>query len=220
MTTDSNNKDTRFSKLLSTVEKGKVLSDRQFLDQLRDETLEEFEMYTVESEDQFTAPTASIWRIIMKSRITKIAAAAVLIIAVLIGINQFGGSVDVSSVAFGRVLEYFQRSSYSFDLTFATLLEDEERSPEAYTSRAKVWEMGKMRFDCSGNGKVGSISSIADFNTGRSLLLFHQNKTAVAKKNPFYPMQELKGYSLFVLNLLKTYGIYAMAQRNNWVKKR
>jgi negative regulator of sigma E activity len=35
----------------------------------------------------------NIWRIIMKSPITKLAAAAVIIIAVSIGVNQFGGSV-------------------------------------------------------------------------------------------------------------------------------
>jgi hypothetical protein len=32
-----------------------------------------------------------IWRIIMKSPIVKLAAAAVIIVAVLLGINQFGG---------------------------------------------------------------------------------------------------------------------------------
>ncbi|MBW8035392.1 MAG: hypothetical protein FVQ79_07125 [Planctomycetes bacterium] len=197
MKTDSNNKDIRFSKLLSTVEKGKVLPDRQFLDQLRDKAIEEFEIYSVESEDQLEAATTSIWRISMKSSITKIAAAAVLIIAVLIGINQFGGSVDVSSVAFGQVLEYFQGSSYSFDLTFATVIEDEDRISEAYTSRAKVWEMGKMRFDCSENGKIGSISSIADFNTGRSLLLFHHNKTAVTKKESVLSNAGVKGIFSF-----------------------
>ena len=37
---------------------------------------------------------------VMKSRITKLAAAAVIIIAVLIGIHQFGGSLDGTSVAF------------------------------------------------------------------------------------------------------------------------
>jgi len=42
-----------------------------------------------------------IWRIIMKSRISILAAAAVIIIAVLVGINQFGGSV--SSVAWAEV---------------------------------------------------------------------------------------------------------------------
>ena len=47
----------------------------------------------------------NIWRIIMKSRITKLATAAVVIIAVLIGINQFGGSLDMASVAWGDVVE-------------------------------------------------------------------------------------------------------------------
>ena len=43
----------------------------------------------------------NIWRIIMKSRITKLAIAVVIIVAVLIGINQFGGSIGGDSVAFG-----------------------------------------------------------------------------------------------------------------------
>jgi hypothetical protein len=39
---------------------------------------------------------------IMKSKITKLAAAAVIIIAVLVGINHFGESIDVASVAWGQ----------------------------------------------------------------------------------------------------------------------
>jgi len=46
-----------------------------------------------------------IWRIIMKSRITKLAAAAVIIIAVLIGLNYFGVSIDGTSVAWGALVE-------------------------------------------------------------------------------------------------------------------
>ncbi len=42
-------------------------------------------------------------RIIMKSKITKLATAAVIVIAVLIGINQFGGSIDGSSVAWADI---------------------------------------------------------------------------------------------------------------------
>jgi len=38
----------------------------------------------------------NIWRTIMKSPITKFAAAAVIIIAALIGVNRFGGSIDGS----------------------------------------------------------------------------------------------------------------------------
>jgi hypothetical protein len=47
---------------------------------------------------------ASVWRLIMKSKITKLAAAAVIIIAVLIGIEQFGGKFGVASVAWGDVV--------------------------------------------------------------------------------------------------------------------
>ena len=47
----------------------------------------------------------NIWRIIMNSKITKLAAAAVIIIAVLIGINQFTGSIDGAAIAFAEITE-------------------------------------------------------------------------------------------------------------------
>jgi hypothetical protein len=54
--------------------------------------------------DMELLPERSVWRIIMKSRITKLAAAAVIVIAVLIGINQFGGSIDGTTVTFAEVI--------------------------------------------------------------------------------------------------------------------
>jgi hypothetical protein len=45
----------------------------------------------------------SIWRIITRSRIMRIAAAAVIIMVVMIFIRQFGGSMDGAAVAFGQV---------------------------------------------------------------------------------------------------------------------
>jgi hypothetical protein len=47
----------------------------------------------------------NIRRIIMKSRITKLAVAAVIIMAVLIGINYFVGPIDGTSVAFADVVQ-------------------------------------------------------------------------------------------------------------------
>ena len=47
----------------------------------------------------------NIGRIIMKSPITKLAAAAVIIIAILIGVHYLGGSIDVASVAWAEVVE-------------------------------------------------------------------------------------------------------------------
>ncbi|MHC4643561.1 MAG: hypothetical protein ACYS32_18110, partial [Planctomycetota bacterium] len=44
-------------------------------------------------------------RIIMKSPITKLAAAVVIIIAILIGVHYLGGSIDGASVAWAQVVE-------------------------------------------------------------------------------------------------------------------
>ncbi len=119
-----------------------------------------------------------IWRIIMKSRITKITAAAVIIIAVLIGINHFGGSLGGGSVAFADVLKYIQTQSYTFDLTMKDVIEG---SPTV-NIKAMIFELGRVRMDCS--VPVGEMSSITDFTTEKTLLLFHENKTAVIKVEP------------------------------------
>jgi len=50
----------------------------------------------------------NIWRIIMKSKMTKFAAAAVVIAAVLIGLDQFGGFGKGSGVAWADVGEKFE----------------------------------------------------------------------------------------------------------------
>jgi len=47
----------------------------------------------------------NIWKIIMKSRITQLTTAAVIIIAVIVGINQFGGPVDITTIAFADITE-------------------------------------------------------------------------------------------------------------------
>ena len=46
-----------------------------------------------------------IWRIIMQSKITKLTAAAAIILVAITIINQFGGSIDVASVAWADVVE-------------------------------------------------------------------------------------------------------------------
>jgi hypothetical protein len=51
----------------------------------------------------------SVGRIIMKSKITKFAAAAVIIMAVLIGVNWFGGSVDMATIAFAEISEAMKK---------------------------------------------------------------------------------------------------------------
>lgn len=56
--------------------------------------------------EQKSAPTEpKIWRKIVKNRITKLAAAAVIIIAAYVVIHQSGGSIDVASVTFAQITE-------------------------------------------------------------------------------------------------------------------
>ncbi len=62
------------------------------------------QMLTKQPSEQRTRPR-NIWRIIMKSRITKLTAAAVIIIAVLIGINYFGSSIDMAAPAFADIVQ-------------------------------------------------------------------------------------------------------------------
>jgi len=67
---------------------------------------DEIARVSVEANENKPAKTKpALWRIIMKSKITKLAAAAVIIIGVLIGIYYSGGSVDGTSVAFANVRE-------------------------------------------------------------------------------------------------------------------
>ncbi|MFH1616129.1 MAG: hypothetical protein ABIG61_13715 [Planctomycetota bacterium] len=81
-----------------------------------------------------TKPAGSkpnIWRTIMKSRITKLAAAAVIIIAILIGINQFGGSIGGGSVVWADVLKQISEfRPYVCKMTFDY---DGDRPSDIYT---------------------------------------------------------------------------------------
>ena len=52
-----------------------------------------------------TLAESNIRKTIMKSRLIKLAAAAVIIIAILIGVHYLGGSIDVASVAWAEVVE-------------------------------------------------------------------------------------------------------------------
>ena len=46
------------------------------------------------------------------NRLTKLAAAAVVIVGILVGVNYFGGSVDVATIAFAEVKEAMQKVSW------------------------------------------------------------------------------------------------------------
>lgn len=80
------------------------------------------------TETKKTAETKpNIWRIIMKTKITKFAMAAVVIIAVVIGINQFGGSIDgtTSAYAIEQTIQASHSVQYLHVKAFMVSISDE-----------------------------------------------------------------------------------------------
>lgn len=94
-------------------------------DDLRAQMLRVFNEAKQQSQKPKT-PHGALRRIIMKSPVTKIAAAAAIIIALLIGINHLGGSIDGATVALAEVrqaldeVKYMQSESYDKEQHFET----------------------------------------------------------------------------------------------------
>lgn len=74
-----------------------------------DEKLNEIMAAQEESKTKPAASEPNIWRIIMTSKTTRFAIAAVIIVAVLFGMNQFGGSIDGANVALADVIENMKK---------------------------------------------------------------------------------------------------------------
>ena len=110
-----------------------------------------------------------LWENIMKARITKLAAAAVIIIAVLIGINQFGSSIDGASVAFGDVLQQIYKArTVTYKETF---FPGTDREFTVEDMRMEPGYLHSVRPD-------GPIT-IWDFTRGRDLQLWPEQKKAL-----------------------------------------
>ena len=73
----------------------------------------------------------------MRSRITKLAAAAIIIIAVLIGINQFGGSVDMAGLAFANVRAKVSEAGWMYLKGSSVLSDGEKVKSEVWLSAKK-----------------------------------------------------------------------------------
>jgi hypothetical protein len=102
---------------------------------------------------EVTGPELNIWRIIIKSRIARSAAALLIITAVLIGINQFGGSVDMASVAWGEVLEAMEDvPTVIFEMTNVTTLWENK----TISTVSRVYDAGEYgnRVDIYMNGEL------------------------------------------------------------------
>ena len=106
------------------------------------------------NKNKTSANPLSTWRIIMKTRITKLAVAAIIIIAAIIGINHFGGSVDGSSIAWADVLTNIQNTgTLSWETTFIT------EGQTTKIGRFMVLEPHNMRVELE-DGKIWTLDHL------------------------------------------------------------
>lgn len=110
-TPNDKERDKRFASLLSVVAREAVEPDTQFLTELKAKSTAEFvacnENAAGASGNKMTA--ISIWRIVMRSRITRIATAAAIVIAAIIVIHQSGGSVGLTTIAIADISEAMKK---------------------------------------------------------------------------------------------------------------
>ncbi len=124
---------------------------------------------------------------IMRSRITKLAAAAVIIIAVMVGINYLGGSSDGASVAWADVLENIEAAqtvTYIFEIEKGDVKEVfKTRIKEPYLCRSDVIE-SPYKY------KV----AIRNARTNKRMILFPHTKMAVINNDEGSPGDEIRAY--------------------------
>ena len=111
----------------------------------------------------------SIGRIIMKSRITKLAAAAVIIIVTLVTVHYFCGPVDIAALALANIVK--EISNARTVIYKETFYPGESRE---YTTTEMINESGIRRTERP-NGYI----VISDFSTGKQLELFQKRKKAI-----------------------------------------
>jgi hypothetical protein len=115
------------------------------------------------------ADQPNIWRTIMKSRITKLAAAAAIIVGIFAGINHFGARITFTTPVFADVIEQIYNAR--------TVMYKQTFQPEArasFTTEIMIMEPGLMR-SVLPHGDV----MINDFARGRTLHLMVQAERAL-----------------------------------------
>jgi outer membrane lipoprotein-sorting protein len=137
--------------------------DQKHRDALKKQLLNGFPRHRL----QPTVHTVQIWRIIMKSPITKTAVAAAIIIAAIFGIHHFGWSVE--TVAFADIIEPFLTARTA---TFKVTIEGRGVPTQEY--EGMFMEPGRMRHTQPDGGTV-----IVDLQQGKMVTLLPKLNQAV-----------------------------------------
>ena len=125
-------------------------------------------MFSVFNEAQSSSTRTDTWQIlgrtIMRNPISKLAAAAVIIVAILIGVHYFGGPIDGAGVAWAKVSQrILDADTAIFNVTLG------EAPPIKHIAGEKLLRQ-KL---------PGGFDNIIDYEQGKVLTLNSKNKTAM-----------------------------------------
>ena len=127
--------------------------------------------FRIKTGQHATKTRQSIWRIILKSRITKLTMAAAALIFVMFSIYTFTGSIDGTSTAFANAMEHFVAARTArFDLS----IEFGDQPPQ--TSSFLYDAKGYIRQNMA-NGTVNFV----DYNRNKVLSLDPDSKTVLIR---------------------------------------
>ena len=124
---------------------------------------------------------------IMKNRITKLATAAAIIIAVMLGINYIGGSLDGASVAWADVLEKVEAARtvmYIYEF---------EKGDEKEVFKTRIMEPYHYREDVIESDRKFKVV-IKNTKLNKNLLLYPHIKEGVIGDDDGYRGYELRAY--------------------------
>ncbi len=169
------------------VKNGKALSDSRLEDEVLNQIIQEQNVRLKTARK--AGEGLNLRRIIMESRITKLAAAAVLVVAVLIGILQIGGG----TVTFAEVIEPILNAR---TVVYDFIIGDEENNP---VIMHEIVVGSRIRRTIS---NLPGMTQIIDLETGKMLVLQATDKTAVYVNIKGQLQERTGGYIKFVRKVL------------------
>ncbi|HUT31304.1 MAG TPA: ankyrin repeat domain-containing protein [Sedimentisphaerales bacterium] len=99
----------------------------------------------------------NLWRIIIESRITKLAAAAVIIAAFLFLVYLGNGSIDIAAPAFAQVIDNFKQAKWIYffkeDIKEGTIEYEVWACPDSQILFGRRANEGIIKLDCRANRK-------------------------------------------------------------------
>jgi len=169
------------------VKNGKVLSDSRLEDEVLNRIIREQNVRLKTGAEAGVGQR--VRRIIMESRITKLAAAAAIIIAVLVGIHQIGGG----TVTFADVIKPILNAR---TVVYDFIIGDEKNNP---VIMHEIVIGTRIRRTIS---NIPNMTQIIDLENGKMLVLNDGDKTAVYVNIKGKLQKRSRGYIEFVRKVL------------------